>query len=135
MTCKPSNVGLTRADRIKKVNNSGIAMSGAEEVVSTNALTLHFLQAKRGETKYSLLLIMLHTAERQQAARPQQITTMCTQRINFHCQQLVISESQKDSQIINSTLVSRFMSLWSHAEPIKSLVTLPSWHRGWKLKL
>lgn len=94
VTFKSSNLGLTRADKKQKVNNSSITMSVAAEVVSTNALTLHFLQAKRGETKHGLLLIILHTAERRQAARPQQISTTCTQRINFHCQQLVISESQ-----------------------------------------
>lgn len=70
-------------------------MSVAAEVVSTNALTLHFLQATRAETKHDgLLLIILHIAEGRHAARPQQISTMCTQRINFHCQQMVISESQ-----------------------------------------
>lgn len=69
-------------------------MSVAAEVVSTNALTLHFLQATRTETEHSLLLIILHMAEGRHAARPQQISTVCTQRINFHCQQMVISESQ-----------------------------------------
>lgn len=69
-------------------------MSVAAEVVSTNALTLRFLQATRAETKHGLPLIILHMAEGRQAARPQQISAVCRQRINFHCQQMVISESQ-----------------------------------------
>lgn len=132
VTFKSSNLGLTWVDKKQKKNNSSITMSVAVEAFSAKALTLHFLQAKMVETKHGLLLItLLYTQQRDDK---QQISTMCPQRINFHCQQLVISESQEDSQIINSTLMSHFMTQWSHAEPIKSLITLPSQHRGWKLK-
>lgn len=36
---------------MQRVNNSGIAMSVAAEVVSADALTLHFLQATEAETE------------------------------------------------------------------------------------
>lgn len=117
-------------------------MSVAAEVVSAKALTLHFLQAgagggDEGETERSAAADHItHSRETTSGGRgaQQQISAVCTQRINFHCRQMVISESQSDSHIIKSPLMSHFMSRWSHVGPIKSLVTLPSGHQGWKLK-
>lgn len=74
-------------------------MSGTVAVLSGNALTLHFLPLlqssgvflKQGGTPF----ITLHTSEGRGPLGPQQqASALCTEGINFHYQQMVISVPQ-----------------------------------------
>lgn len=74
-------------------------MSGTVAVLSGNNLTLHFLPRCRAEGRFrrqgSTPFIMLHTAEGRGRLGPQrQASAVCTEGINFHYQQMVISVFQ-----------------------------------------